>query len=316
MPLAAAFSSAPVHAVTTPSSGSRDPMAFVAEFSGKVEVARGAAKTADPVTLGLPLRRGDKIQVGPGGAATLLFNDGDMLELPERTALTIGARPAAKKGGNEEVMAGVFKSVSQGVVGGTRETGLVALAPVRGGGTASILIVAPRQTELLDDRPAFRWHAVPGATRYKVALAGESGPLWERETTDSTLAYPADAAALARESDVTWELSAFGASGVLRKETSDFRIKSEADATEIRRHLGVIDGAGLPEGRSRDFLAGAYLAGQGLLEDASTRFASLCADHPDEPAAHEALGRIYRAVGRSDEAAAELQKALALTRKP
>lgn len=307
--LAAMFGSQ-AHAV-----GTRDPLAFVAEFSGKVEVTRAASKAADPVTLGLNLRQGDKLMVGPTGSATLLFNDGNVLELPAKSALTIGARAGGRAAGqSDELMAGVFKSVSQGVVGGSRETGLVALAPVRGGApAAAALILAPRQTELLEDKPSFHWRAVKGATRYRVTLSGDQGKVWEQEASDTTLAFPADAAALGRDADYTWSVEASNDAGSVRREESGFHVKSEAEAATVRQHLERIEKGGAD---SHDFLAGAYLAGQGLLLDASGRFESLVAGHPDEPGAHEALGRIYGAVGLTGEAAAELQKALTLTRKP
>ena len=294
--------------------GTRDPLAFVAEFSGKVEVTRAASKAADPVTLGLNLRQGDKLQVGPTGSATLLFNDGNVLELPAKAALTIGARAGGK---SDELMAGVFKSVSQGVVGGSRETGLVALAPVRGGAPAAAsLILAPRQTELLEDKPSFRWRGVKGATRYRVMLSGDQGKVWEKEVTDTTLAFPPDATPLGRDADYTWSVDAANDAGSLRREESGFHVKSEAEAATVRQHLERIEMRRAADGHAGNFLAGAYLAGQGLLRDASERFETLCAGHPDEPGAHEALGRIYSAVGLTGEAAAELQKALTLTHKP
>ncbi len=114
------------------SSTSNQPVALVVATSGRVEVSRASSKSVERGTIGLALLRGDKVQVGAGGAATLLFSDGNLLELSEKSAITIGAHPrVARSREPNPVMADVFKSVFGGVVGGSRETGLVALAPAR-----------------------------------------------------------------------------------------------------------------------------------------------------------------------------------------
>jgi len=295
-------------------SSTSSPVAFIVATSGRVDVARSSSKNAERGTIGLGLLRGDKVQVAASGAATLLFSDGNLLELSEKSGITIGAQPkGTRRPEPDPVMANVFESVSEGVVGGSRETGLVALAPVRGGTGRKEIILAPRQTEILDDRPAFRWRGVQGADRYRVVVSGDAGELWQRETSDTSIAYPAGVAPLARETDLLWTLHASNESGPLRDEEASFRIKPAKEADAIHSRLGQIekDAPG-----AAPYLAGAYLAGQGLLLDAIDRLEALCHNRPSDPGAHEALGQLYRAVGLMDLAAAELQTALTLGRQP
>lgn len=311
--LAAGLALAAIGADPTVAATGRPPLAFIADVNGRVDVARTAARSSERGTLGLALQRGDKVQVGTGASATLLFNDGNLIELPEKSILTVGA--PAKSGGSapNPVMAGVFKSVSDGVVGGSRETGLVAMAPVRSGATRAGIILAPRQTEIRDERPTLRWRRVPGATRYRVTLAGDDGELWRHETGDTAIAYPADAPALPRGQDLSWTLVAASDRGPVDQEENGFRIKPAEESETIGRQLDQIEkGAG----RAAPFVAGAYLGGQGLLLEAIGRFVELCRREPEQPGPHEALGQLYRAVGLTDLAAAELQKALTLSRRP
>lgn len=309
---AIAVCAAPVHA-TTGTTTSAGPLAFIAELSGRVDVARSASKTSERGTLGLGLQRGDKLQISTGGKATLLFNDGNLLELPEKSTFTIAPR-AKSAGGSDPLMASVFKSVSDGVVGGSREAGLVALAPVRGASKRMETILAPRQTEILEDRPTFRWQKVAGAQRYRIVVSGESGEIWRGETTDTTLAYPSNAKPLARGGDLAWELHALGDGGAaLHDEESGFRIKPSDEAKTIREGADKIEKSA---GDAGPFLVGAYLGGQGLYFDAIDRFQQLCAEHPAQPGPHEALGQLYRAVGLMDLAATELQTALTLNKQP
>ncbi|TMQ55005.1 MAG: hypothetical protein E6K72_07040 [Candidatus Eisenbacteria bacterium] len=289
------------------------PLAYIAAISGRVDVAR-SSKTGERGTIGLALLKGDRVQVGAGSGATLFFNDGNLLELSEKSTITVGTQnKGARRPEPNPAMAGVFKSVSEGVVGGSRETGLVALAPVRGGPSGAEVILAPRQTQILDDRPMFRWRAVAGANRYRVVVSGEAGELWQRETGDTSLAYPADAAPLPRGGDVLWALHASNDRGSLAEEENSFQIKPVAECDAIRHQLEQIE---KNAGGAAPFVAGAYLSGQGLLLDAIVRLEALCRDHPTQPGPHEALGRLYRAVGLMDLAAAELQDALTLGRQP
>lgn len=297
--------------LTAASPASSTPLAFIAEVNGRVEVARPASKSPERGTLGLGLERGDKVQVGDGGSATLLFSDGNLLALSAKSAITVGAQ--GKGAEPNPVMAGVFKSVSQSVVGGTRETGLMSLAPVRSGGARADIALAPRQTEILMDRPTFRWRRAAGATRYRVVVSGDEGELWQGETADTTLAYPADAKALPRDADLLWKLVAANDRGTVQEEENGFRIKAEKDGAAIRTQVEQIR---KNAGGAAPFLAGAYLGGQGLLQDAIESFHELCRTSPGQPGPHEALGQLYRAVGLMDLAANELQTALNLSRQP
>lgn len=305
----ACFAASPAPATT-----GRLPLAFIAEVSGRVDVARPSAKSPERGTLGLALQRGDKVQVASGGSATLLFNDGNLVALSEKSSITVGAQAQkARVSESNQVMASVFKSVSEGVVGGTSEKGLVALAPVRGGPAKTEIILAPRQTEIMDDRPTFRWRKVAGAVRYRVVVSGDAGELWHGETSDTSLGYPEDVTPLPRGVDLLWKVHASDDRGPRQDEENGFRIKPAEESQSIRHQLAQIDKRA---GNAAAFLAGAYLGGQGLFLDAIYRVEELVRLRPAQPGPHEALGQLYRAVGLMDLAAAELQTALTLSRQP
>jgi len=288
------------------------PVAFIAEVSGRVDVARAGSKHAERGTIGLALGRGDKVEVAEGGAATVLFSDGNLLELSGNSSITVGVQAKRKRGAEADpLMAEVFKSVSEGVVGGSREAGLVALAPVRGSVAPNEIILAPRQTEILDARPVFRWRAVAGADRYRVVVSGEGGELWQAESGDTSYGYPDDAPPLPRGASLLWRMQASSDRGPLQGEENGFRIKPAEESAAIRDQLERIEkGAG----SAGPFLAGVYLSSQGLFLDAIARLEAVCRSRPGEPGPHEVLGQFYRTVGLMDQAAAQLQAALTLSR--
>ena len=296
-----------------------DPVAFLVALKGRIDVTPSGSKHAERASLGRPLLKGDRLQVANGGAGTLFFNDGNVIELAEKSAITVTGKVTAKKpsGPSAEAAADVFKSVSKSLVGGSREAGLVALAPMRGTEEERPLIIAPRRTELIDAHPAFAWRTLDGAARYRLIVSGDDGEVWRAEVQGTTLDYPTTAPALAPGVEYRWELSALSERGTLLRDETVFRILPLDDATQVRAHLDHIeDAAGGGKTEAGRFLAGSYLAGRGLYRDAQENFQALCALTPDAPGPHEALGNVYRAVGLTDLAAAEYQKAQVLAREP
>jgi len=295
-----------------------DPLAVIASVKGKVEVsAKGKTTRAG---FGRPLESGDKVVVGPGGSASVFFNDGNVIELSEKSSITIGgkvAKPATSTAA-PELPGDVYANVSKFVTSGSRQTGLVAMANMRGSEEAKPIIIGPRKTLVMDGQPAFIWFAVDGATRYRVTVSGDGGEIWNREVDgDTVLAYPRDAAALTPGMDYLWDVQALSDVGPLRKESSYFHVLSADDAAAVRVNIDRIgESAGGPKNAATHFLAGSYLFGRGLYGDAAMHFEALARLTPDSSAPHEALGNVYRAEGLMDLAAAEFQRALDLTREP
>jgi hypothetical protein len=291
-----------------------EPLAVLAAARGAVEVASASGSRAR-ATFGRSLERGDKVLVPAGGSATVLFNDGNVVELGEKSTLTIGGKAAAPKPKTAAMPAEVYASVSRFATDGSRETGLVAVSSLRAAPEAAPLLMAPRKTALLDPRPTFRWRPVETATRYRVAISGEAGPLWDREVAGDSLSYPADAEPLAAGADYVWELRAWREDTELRREETAVHMLAADEAKTVRSALARIGESAGADSPAGFYLSGSYLSGRGLYQDALARFQSLGRISPESPAPHEAMGNLYRAVGLMDLAAAEYQRALSLGRE-
>jgi hypothetical protein len=292
------------------------PLAIVAAVKGRVEVVSSRGGPAAVVSFGRPLARGDRVVVAPGGSATVFFNDGNVVELGERSTITVGGRAAAKpRAGAGELSGEIYASVNRFVAGGSRETGLVGLTPLRAGAAAQPLLVQPRRTNLIDGRPRFAWAPVAGASRYRVTVSGEQGELWHRDVADTALDYPADIAPLEAGADLAWDVRALTDRGELRREESVVHVLTADEAAGVRESLARIhEAAGGAASPAACYLAGSYLFGQGLFVECAEQFEALLRIAPDSPSPHEALGNVYRAVGLTDRAADEYRQALALTR--
>jgi hypothetical protein len=294
-----------------------EPIAVMVALKGKIQVTPTGGTAAQKAVLGRTLERGDKVAVGSGGSVTLFFNDGNVIELGEKSTITVGGKMGNNKAAAASVSGDVFKGVTKFVASGSSGSGRIGLAPMRGGQTADAgaLIREPRRTKVTGSRPSFAWGRLEGATRYRVSLTGDDGAIWKRETPDTSISFPADASELA-PGEYLWELEAFGASGSLRREETWFHVLDPSEADQVASHLKEIDKAAAGSAEAAHYVAGSYLFDRGLVQDAAHQFEALCRLTPEAPGAHEALGNAYRAVGLTDQAAAEYQKALTLSRTP
>ena len=288
-----------------------DPLAIVGAVKGKVEITTRSRESRRAV-FGLRLERGDKVVAGRGATATLLFSDGNVLEIGSGSSVTIGGR--VEKPNAPGVPGDVFAQVSRFVTGGSRETGLVALSSMRG--ERDEVLLSPRKTTVMEAQPSFAWRALRGATRYIVTVSTPDSALWTRETPDTTLAYPADVAPLPQGVDLVWEVEIRSDASRLHGESSFFQVMPTEAAGVVRQHVGRIEQSVGADTPACHFLTGSYLSGAGLHQEAIRRFEALRALEPESPGAREALARAYAAVGLVDLAAREYEAALSLSRSP
>jgi hypothetical protein len=296
-----------------------DPLAILASADGSVEVVSGKGGTPQRATFGRALEPGDRVRVGNPGSATVVFNNGRVVTLAAGSSILVDDRASESSGNGAPatVPNEVFSEVSKYVTGGSTQKGLVALSALRSGksSVALPLIVTPRMTDVLTDRPGFRWRAVDGAQRYRVILSGEEGEVWTREVTSTALEFPKDADALEGGADYLWRLEAWSDRGRLREEESAFHVLDAGRRDAVRSQVErIAAGAGGPDSPATHFLTGSYLYASGLLSDAAAHFETLSRLAPGSPAPHEGLGNVYRSMGLMDLAAAEFEAALALTR--
>src|SRR5262249_43182846 len=166
-----------------------EPVAIVAAAHGRVTVTPARAhSTRLPASFGMALERGDRLSVDAKGRATLFFDDGNIVELGAGSTLTIGGRVAGSPpAGSDRVGREAFRPIAEARIRGPREPGLLPAPRLRSGEAPSAPEpLSPRNTDVLDPRPALSWREVPGASRYVVTLAGLAGPVWSRESGSTT----------------------------------------------------------------------------------------------------------------------------------
>lgn len=298
--------------------GWADPLAVAVEIKGSVTVTRAGGGKPQKAALGRGLERGDKIQVGPGGSVTLFFNDGNVIELGEKSTMTIGGRVGAATGSaaaKSGLPSEVFARVSRFVASDSHKSGMLAVAPLRGGEDApQPMLLSPRRTSVRETRPSFTWRSVDGATRYQVSVTGDQGELWSRETGATMLDYPADAPELAAGGDYSCSVRALSETAPLLTDTETFTVLPAEETKQVGNDLqGIEKATGTASSSAAMYIAASYLVGRGLYDEAVAQFEALVKVTPDAPGPHEALGNVYRTIGLTEQAAGEYKRALELS---
>jgi hypothetical protein len=225
---------------------------LIVDVSGDAALKRQGWQDYAPAAFGAVVRRGDLVRVAGSSRAIVACSD---LNLAELTGGVKGY-PCITEAQSPLVFEGALVSPTRGDPG----TGQY---PV---------VVAPRKTRVLSDRPLLQWTAVPGATSYLVKVEGTP---WQTEVSGVTeLAYPVDAPAL--EPGKTYRLIVEAGGHSSREESVPglgFSLLSAAEVQRVRADEARARSLGLGEEATRLLVANLY-AGRQLYAEALQALAS------------------------------------------
>jgi hypothetical protein len=152
---------------------------------------------------------------------------------------------------------------------------------------------------VLTDQPAFTWPPDSKAKTYRVDLAFTSGrKLWEKETTEPRLAYPAQEKPLPRDREYTWRVWAVNPDEVRPLVTAGFYVPSAREAAELEKVQALARSA---DPADRALAALTYEAYE-VYDQALALYERLRQQAPKQPVFHTACAVLYEQAGRQEEA--------------
>ncbi len=212
------------------------------------------------------LYAGDIIKVDSGEVSFLFC--------PAVETVTVGAETSVKVSSSLEVILGsrvekgparrcslprvALGSASLERIGGLRARGYPPIAVFLGG-------------RIRVDRPTFRWQGLENARTYQILLRASSGrEIWETETKETVLEYPAARPAL-QPGGYSWILTARSEQGIVGEQRARFEVRPDpslvfSSSNESRELL----------------LRAAELENRGFYSEAAELYATLHRDSPDE----------------------------------
>jgi hypothetical protein len=244
---------------------------------GPVLLKRDGWPDYQPTAFGAELRRGDMLQLGPDGQATVLCADLTTWPVPGGAPSGVfnGCPPPSKPA--------LVRGESR--IGATKSP-VDPLIPY---------IISPRMTRLLSGQPMLRWNAVAGVTTYTVRIHGVD---WLTKTTATRIVYPTDAPAL--RPGVTYLLLVTADNGRTSREEGapglGFSLLEPDEADSVRADVTRLHNLALPAEAEFYALAQLY-AGHELVAEAVGLLEELVTGGSQEAAVYHALGDPYRNIG-------------------
>ncbi|HEX6609724.1 MAG TPA: hypothetical protein VF051_03000 [Hyphomicrobiaceae bacterium] len=277
---------------------SADPAAVVVQINGSVQIQR-AGKAATPATVGASLVPGDKVVVGTGAKAVLLYKTGKMV--PTSSSVTIEDAQRDKPGGLFNQTVNTLTQVAT-TNARTQPNRQGMIRPIQGEPTP----IAPRNLiKVADLHPTFSWMKLDDATGYTVQVRrlepfpGKPERFTAGNVTSWT--YPADATPLIPGGVYEWTVAAStGRPATVQR----FRLVNAEDFSRIAGTLNELATAGIDPLGDGLFLTALAYRDAGLMYEAGRLLDRL--ESSGAPAGREFYllrGEIFDALGDLDGAA-------------
>jgi hypothetical protein len=176
------------------------------------------------------------------------------------------------------------------------------------------VIVSPRASKLLNARPMLKWTAVQGATEYNVAVRGPGVKWVTTVTSSSEIRYPAAAPELRPGNSYKLIVEANGHASTEEPGLGlGFTIISDPEASAVRAAESDIGASGLPLRIQKLLISDLYIS-NGLNSEAIEILTELTSRTNDETL-FSSLGELYVTVGLPRHAEASLLRAIELSQK-
>jgi hypothetical protein len=279
---------------------SADPSAVVVSVSGGVQVQRAGQSAATAAAVGLSLMPGDKVIVGNGAKATLLYKTGKMLATT--ASVTIEDAQRDKPGGLfSQTVTTIAQVATTNARAQPNRQGMIR--PIAGEPAP----IAPRNgLKVADLHPTFTWFKLPDAKAYIVQLRRvepfASKPERFNVSGDTAWVYPGNATPLIPGAVYEWTVA--DANGGRPARPQRFRLLSGDDFNHVASTFNELLSAGIDPVGDGLFLTALAYRDAGLMYDASKILDRLAAGGAKGKAYYLLRGEVYDALGDLDAAAA------------
>lgn len=272
------------------------PLHTLIEVQGEARIVVAPDRVI-PALKGSRVENGQTIQIGQGGAVSILCANG---------------YPVHVTAGSHRLNCPSTHPTF--VVDGVRIAGLKAMQPDR----PYTVVRSPRRSALRDPRPSFRWTLPPDAPANapcELLLLSGSEQIWRRRAIGTTMAFPTDVPDLEPNRIYRLVVEYNGrASSEERTPDLGFWVVPAAARVEIGRRLSTLDGLNVTPD-VRGLLQARLLAGSRHLPDGTPGGHGFYSEslellsHAALPASLEFLGETYLRVGLIDVGLATLARA-------
>ena len=283
---------------------SADPSAIVVQTTGGVQVQRNGKAASVPASVGLSLMPGDKVIIGSGGKAVLLYKTGKMQPISQ--TVTIEDAQRDKPGGLfNQTVATLTQVATTNARTQPNRQGMIR--PIQGEATP----ISPRNgVKVADLHPSFTWFKLPDAQNYMLQVR-RLDPMPGRPErydvgTDTTWTYPATATPLIPGALYEWTV---GSTNGRPATVQRFRVIGTEDFARLAATMNELVSSGIDPLGDGLFLTALAYRDAGLMYEASNVLDRLGKNGANGRAYHLLRGEVMDALGDLLSAAASFAAA-------
>ncbi len=292
------------------------PLAVLSDVRGSVSLKKPHMNNTVKAVFGMQLEQGDQVSTNEDSRATVLFSNGNLINLGANSNMTISGSTSG--GSNRNVGAGLAGNFSSLALRQDNRGEVGVLIDLRSDESVQLIVpITPCNTRICQTRPSLVWESTRPADEYVVRLYNSQGLVWEVRTEKNRLDFPADQDPLEYGASYFWNVEGEDLIHSFRSLNQKFTVLDKDELEKMKGEEQRIRAlfADDPDNSSCHSLLGTCYADLGLFEDAIKEFELVREFNPGATLPHEILGSLYSDVGKKDLAINELQKALALEKE-
>ena len=250
-----------------------------------------------PAKVGMKLYDKDTVITPATASCSLMFNTGDMVKVAANSRLTVNMRPQDSK----SLMSVSRKLAAAFFTEDPNEDTLAAVGGVRAIDTQMPVLLFPKESSIMTEKPTFQWSQIPGAKNYIVTLTDSEGNVWTKEGIAAPkLEYPAEFPALKQGASYFWQVDVVLKDTKKSSESGTFDLISE----EAKKEIAQIHASLAKEGNISElpFIMAMVYQKHNMLHEAIEQYQKMIESNPNGAYPYEQLGTLYVKLGWKEKA--------------
>ena len=278
-----------------------NPVGVITEVKGQVQIKRAGKGAWQPARVNMPVYAGDVLRTGSNGKVVVWTPTGRAQTLGPKK--TVSVNPV--KGVRDSLWREVWGSFVSRMKSNFSEENLATVAaartPVSLPAKNRLVLLSPRNTKVLEERPTFVWTDVENAKGYRVMVGffDDDKRVWETVVNRNSLRYPDDAPELKPGKVYIWQVEAIGVPNA--SESAWFAVLHPAEARDIKFALQQLRSKA-PDFIAYSLVAASFLESRGCYSEAISNLKVALKQSPHQPEPRFLLANLYENIGLSEHA--------------
>ncbi|MFA0745945.1 MAG: hypothetical protein LASZOEIN_002759 [Candidatus Fervidibacter sp.] len=278
-----------------------NPVGVITEVKGQVQIKRAGKSAWLPARVNMPVYAGDVLRTGSNGKVVVWTPTGRAQTLGPKKTVSINPVRGTRDSLWREVWGSFVNRMKSNFSDENLATVAAARASISLPAKNRLVLLSPRNTKVLEERPTFVWTEVENAKGYRVTVGffDDDKRVWETVVSQNSLHYPSDAPELKPGRVYIWQVEAIGVPNA--KESAWFVILHPAEARDIKFALQQLRSKA-PDFIAYSLAAASFLESRGCYSEAISILKTALKRFPNQPEPKVLLANLYETIGLSEHA--------------